>query len=101
MVFLNIFWCRKYGKLLEEGASGFLEKKLADGAVKESLAGTSELDWSSLNKLFSEKRDESISFGNKHWASVYLASTPQQAAAMGLEFPGVNEVNFSIMSLFS
>jgi hypothetical protein len=91
---------KRHGKLLEEGASGFLEKKLADGAVKESLAGTSELDWSSLNKVFSEKRDESVSFGSKQWASVYLASTPHQAAAMGLEFPGVNEVIFSIMPLY-
>lgn len=31
-------------------------------------------------------------FGSKNWASVYLASTPQQAAEMGLEFPGVDEV---------
>lgn len=100
MVYLNIFWCRRHGKLLEEGASGFLEKKFADGDVKESLAGTSELEWSSLNKVFSEKRDESISFGSKHWASVYLASTPHQAAAMGLEFPGVNEVKFIIMPLY-
>lgn len=100
MVYLIIFWCRRHGKLLEEGASGFLEKKFADDAVKECLTGTSELDWSSLNKVFSEKRDEAISFGSKHWASVYLASTPQQAAAMGLEFPGVNEVKFSSMTLF-
>ena len=85
---------------MEEGASGFLEKKFADDAVKECLTGTSELDWPSLNKVFSEKRDEAISFGSKHWASVYLASTPQQAAAMGLEFPGVNEVKFSSMPLF-
>lgn len=70
------FWCSQHGKLFQEGASG------------------------SLNKVFPEKRDESISFGSKHWASVYLASTPQQAAAMGLEFPGVNEVKFSIMPLF-
>ncbi|WZZ56869.1 hypothetical protein YC2023_056976 [Brassica napus] len=91
---------KRHGKLLEEGASGFLEKKFADDAVKECLTGTSELDWSSLNKVFSEKRDEAISFGSKHWASVYLASTPQQAAAMGLEFPGVNEVKFSSMPLF-
>lgn len=82
---------------MEEGASGFLEKKLADGAVKESLLGTSEFNWSSLNKVFSDPSDKSISFGSKHWASVYLASTPQQAAAMGLEFSGVNEVKLSTM----
>ncbi|CAN8294962.1 unnamed protein product [Cochlearia groenlandica] len=83
---------KRHGKLLEEGASGFLEKKFADDDEKECIAGRSELDWSSLNKVFSEKKDGAISFGSKHWASVYLASTPQQAAAMGLEFPGVNEV---------
>ncbi|XP_010528765.1 PREDICTED: protein CHROMATIN REMODELING 20 isoform X2 [Tarenaya hassleriana] len=83
---------KRHGKLLEEGASGFLEKKLGDDGIKESLVGKSELDWSSLNKVFSDKKDDIISFGSKHWASVYLASTPQQAAAMGLEFPGVNEV---------
>ena len=93
-IYLNIFWCRRHGELLEEGASGFLEKKFADDGVKESQAGPSELDWSSLNKVFTEKKDEAVSFGSKNWASVYSASTPQQAAAMGLEFPGVNEVKF-------
>ncbi|CAN7066098.1 unnamed protein product [Brassica oleracea var. botrytis] len=83
---------KRHGILLEEGASGFLEKKFADDGVKESLAGPSELDWSSLNKVFTEKKDEAVSFGSKNWASVYSASTPQQAAAMGFEFPGVNEV---------
>ncbi|KAL0757915.1 hypothetical protein Bca101_095583 [Brassica carinata] len=83
---------KRHGELLEEGASGFLEKKFADDGVKESLAGPSELDWSSLNKVFTEKKDEAVSFGSKNWASVYSASTPQQAAAMGFEFPGVNEV---------
>ncbi|WZZ19343.1 hypothetical protein YC2023_112432 [Brassica napus] len=83
---------KRHGELLEEGASGFLEKKFADDGVKESQAGPSELDWSSLNKVFTEKKDEAVSFGSKNWASVYSASTPQQAAAMGLEFPGVNEV---------
>ncbi|CAH8383997.1 unnamed protein product [Eruca vesicaria subsp. sativa] len=68
----------RHGELLEEGASGFLENKFADDAVEE--CGTSE------------KKDEAVSFGSKNWASVYLASTPQQAAAMGLEFLEVNEV---------
>ncbi|KAL0732506.1 hypothetical protein Bca4012_008715 [Brassica carinata] len=61
-----------------------------DGVNKECIAGPSELDWSSLNKVCTEKRDEAVSFGSKNWASVYSASTPQQAAAIGLEFPGVN-----------
>ncbi|KAG2260111.1 hypothetical protein Bca52824_079405 [Brassica carinata] len=47
---------KRHGELLEEGASGFLEKKFADDGVKESLAGPSELDWSSLNKVFTEKK---------------------------------------------
>lgn len=35
---------------------------------------------------------DNVSFGSKQWASVYLASTPQQAAELGLKFPGVDEV---------
>ncbi|PON45964.1 hypothetical protein PanWU01x14_254720 [Parasponia andersonii] len=84
---------RRHGKLLEEGASGFLRKKLAGDGSEETVTENSEVDWSSLNKLFSEGVSEDCgSFGSKHWASVYLASTPQQAAEMGLKFPGVNEV---------
>lgn len=36
--------------------------------------------------------EDGTRFGSKNWASVYLASTPQQAASMGLKFPGVDEV---------
>lgn len=82
---------RKHGKLLEDGASGFLQKKLSEEGSKDVV--TTEVDWCSLNKLFSDgATKDSASFGSKHWASVYLASTPHQAAEMGLEFPGVNEV---------
>ncbi|KAG5232712.1 protein CHROMATIN REMODELING [Salix suchowensis] len=83
---------RRHGKLLEEGASGFLQKKLAvDGS--EAIAENGELDWASMKKLFSTSSSEDVaSFGSKHWASVYLANTPQEAALMGLQFPGVNEV---------
>ncbi|KAM5561744.1 protein CHROMATIN REMODELING 20 [Rosa sericea] len=82
---------RKHGKLLEDGASGFLQKKQAEEGSKD--VATTEVDWCSLNKLFSDgATKDSASFGSKHWASVYLASTPHQAAEMGLEFPGVNEV---------
>lgn len=82
---------RKLGKVLEEGASGFLAKKLAiDG--KEALIETSDVDWSSLNRIFSSSAD-STSFGSNHWASVYLASTPRQAAQLGIKFPGVDEVS--------
>lgn len=83
---------RKLGKVLEEGASGYLSKKVAaesSDAVKEN----SDVDWGSFNKIISGRPSaESISFGSKHWASVYLASTPQQAAELGLKFPGVDEV---------
>lgn len=79
---------RKHGKILEEGASGFLGKKVAANDNENA-----EVDWGSFNKLFSQQSSkEGISFGSEQWASVYLASTPQQAAAMGLKFPGVNEV---------
>ncbi|XP_022144469.1 protein CHROMATIN REMODELING 20-like [Momordica charantia] len=82
---------RRHGKLLEEGASGYLQKKFSEseGIVTKNL----EVDWSSLNKVFSEgSKDNDTLFGSKNWASVYLASTPQQAAEMGLKFLGVDEV---------
>ncbi|XP_035548930.1 protein CHROMATIN REMODELING 20 isoform X2 [Juglans regia] len=84
---------RRHGKLLEEGASGFLQKKLANDGSKDGVTENPEVDWSSLNKIFSDGvSDHDTSFGSKHWASVYLASTPQQAAVMGLNFSGVDEV---------
>lgn len=92
---------RRHGKLLEEGASGFLQKKLAINGSTDTVKENSEVDWSSLNKLFSEGANEDcVSFGSKCWSSVYLASTPQQAAEMGLKFPGVDEVpNYVFMFL--
>lgn len=89
-----IHWeTRRHGKLLEEGASGYLGKKLANNEDKEAITENGEVEWSSFNKLFSDRPNEDrVSFGSKHWASVYLASTPQQAAIMGLKFPGVDEV---------
>ncbi|KAL0452217.1 UNVERIFIED_CONTAM: protein CHROMATIN REMODELING 20 [Sesamum latifolium] len=42
--------------------------------------------------VFRKPTSGDVTFGSKHWASVYLASTPQQAAELGLKFPGVNEV---------
>ena len=92
---MRTFFCelRRHGKLLEEGASGFLQKKLALDGSKDTATENSEVDWCSLNKLFSEGGSKDCaSFGSKHWASVYLASTPQQAAELGLKFPGVDEV---------
>lgn len=91
---------RRHGKLLEEGASGFLQKKLVINGSTNAVTENSEVDWGSLNKFFSEGANEDCtSFGSKHWSSVYLASTPQQAAEMGLKFPGVDEVPDFVLSL--
>lgn len=81
---------KKLGKVLEEGASGFLEKKISSSDGKEGLVNTSDVDWSSFNKIFSSSAKST--FGTSQWASVYLASTPQQAAELGINFPGVDEV---------
>ncbi|KAM0038345.1 hypothetical protein Hdeb2414_s0013g00413761 [Helianthus debilis subsp. tardiflorus] len=75
------------GTLLEEDASGFLGKRLAPNEDKETNC---EVDWSSFNELCSSSTNK-ISVGSKDWASVYLASTPQ-AAQLGLNFPGADEV---------
>ncbi|WMV25771.1 hypothetical protein MTR67_019156 [Solanum verrucosum] len=86
---------QKHGKVLEEGASGFLAKKLAGNDGSEAQGGSSGVDWGSFSKLCSDNSSSSMgttSFGSKDWASVYLASTPQQAAELGLKFPGVDEL---------
>ncbi|KAG4997603.1 hypothetical protein JHK85_029042 [Glycine max] len=82
---------RRHGKLLEEGASGFLQKKLCD-ETQEPIKTETKGDWDLFNKIVSDGSGIDASFGSKHWVSVYLASTPQQAALMGLKFPGVDEV---------
>ncbi|XP_057802086.1 protein CHROMATIN REMODELING 20-like isoform X2 [Salvia miltiorrhiza] len=84
---------RRHGKVLEEGASGFLGKKVEKSESSEAVNDTTTVDWDSFSKICSDKSSlEDITFGSKHWASVYLASTPQQAAELGLKFPGVDEV---------
>ncbi|GAB2287183.1 hypothetical protein Dimus_021567 [Dionaea muscipula] len=84
---------RRHGKILEEGASGYLGRQLAVEGNSEAATQSGEVDWSSFNKLVSgHTSEDAISFGSKHWASVYLASTPQQAARLGIKFPGVDEV---------
>ncbi|XP_074311682.1 protein CHROMATIN REMODELING 20 isoform X2 [Silene latifolia] len=83
---------KKHGKILEEGASGYLGKKIAAEDRGEGLTKNVDVDWSSFNKVFTEGSSKEVAFGSKQWASVYLASTPQQAAALGLQFPGVDEV---------
>lgn len=78
---------------MEEGASGFLGKKVVGGESSEAVSDSTHVDWDSFSKMFSDRSAvEDISFGSKNWASVYLASTPQQAAELGLKFPGVDEV---------
>ncbi|CAL5404053.1 unnamed protein product [Camellia sinensis] len=84
---------RRHGKVLEEGAGGYLGNKLSVDERKEAIMENSDVDWCSFNKIVSgHTSEQSTSFGSKHWASVYLASTPQQAAELGLKFPGVDEV---------
>lgn len=84
---------RRHGRVLEEGASGFLQKKLASDEIKDSVSSESAVDWGTFNKMFADgASNDATSFGSKNWASVYLASTPQQAAQLGIKFPGVDEV---------
>ncbi|XP_030511569.1 protein CHROMATIN REMODELING 20 isoform X2 [Rhodamnia argentea] len=84
---------RRHGRVLEEGASGFLQKKLVSDEIKDSVGSESTVDWGTFNKMFTDgSSDDATSFGSKNWASVYLASTPQQAAQLGIKFPGVDEV---------
>lgn len=81
---------RKHGRLLEEGASGFLAGKLSISGDKPS--DDCEASWNSFNQLIKSNKGSDNGFGSSNWASVYLASTPQQAASLGLNFPGVDEV---------
>lgn len=84
---------RQHGRLLEEGASGFLARKLTIEESRGDTKENSEKDWHSFSELFqSHNCGEGTSFGGKEWASVYLASTPRQAASLGLKLPGVDEV---------
>jgi len=87
---------------LEEGASGYLQKKFSTLEMEGNGSENLEVDWCSLNKVFSEgSNNNETLFGSKNWASIYLASTPQQAAEMGLKFPGVDEVRcVFFLSLF-
>ncbi|XP_037405485.1 protein CHROMATIN REMODELING 20-like isoform X1 [Triticum dicoccoides] len=81
---------RKHGRLLEEGASGFLAGKVP--LVDDDSVQCHEKSWSSFNELIKSIKCAKTSFGSSNWASVYLANTPQEAAALGLQFPGVDEV---------
>jgi hypothetical protein len=88
---------------MEEGASGFLRKKLLDA----STSGASKMEaegndgWDSMDALFESGGDieKSGGFGTKSWASVYLAATPEQAALLGV--PGADEVTrFSYLVIY-
>ncbi|KAK3157704.1 hypothetical protein QOZ80_2AG0126760 [Eleusine coracana subsp. coracana] len=81
---------RKHGRLLEEGASGFLAGKVPVG--DDDSIQCHEKSWSSFSELIKSKESAKNTFGSTNWASVYLANTPQEAAALGLQFPGVDEV---------
>ncbi|KAK3043158.1 hypothetical protein RJ639_000047 [Escallonia herrerae] len=82
---------RRHGKVSEVGASGFLGKRFAIDECSTAVIENSHVDWCSFEKMISSSAG-SLSFGSEHWASVYKASTPQQAAELGLKFPGVDEV---------
>ncbi|KAK4436059.1 protein CHROMATIN REMODELING 20 [Sesamum alatum] len=83
----------RHGKIFETGASGFLGKKIAMCGSNLAINEIVDADWDCFSKMCSANPPSGdVTFGSKHWASVYLASTPQQAAELGLKFPGVNEV---------
>ncbi|XP_026421717.1 protein CHROMATIN REMODELING 20-like [Papaver somniferum] len=85
---------RKNGKMYEEGASGFLEKKLTDENGVDNESEDTKKIWESFENFVATDNlsEADTSFGSKPWASVYLASTPQEAASLGLKLPGVDEV---------
>ncbi len=65
--------------------------------MKSALGPTagpiSDDGWSMVG--FLDKEDEARPghlMGTEKWAAVYLASTPEQAALMGLDLPGINTV---------
>ncbi|KAG6555509.1 hypothetical protein Mapa_002744 [Marchantia paleacea] len=83
------------GKILDEGASGFLERKLAQEEGGFPNHESSQDDgWSKVEEFLDN--DESAGpgqlMGTKRWAAVYLASTPEQAAQLGLTLPGIDTV---------
>lgn len=88
------------GRLVDEGASGFLEKKLAaeagnDGEASTSKSGREDDDvWSKVEGILYDDivPQPGKLMGTPRWAAVYLASTPQQAKEMGLGLPGEDTV---------
>ncbi|KAH9535296.1 hypothetical protein CY35_17G044900 [Sphagnum magellanicum] len=83
---------RHHGRLQDEGASGFLDRKVKS-ALGPTAGPISDDGWSMVG--FLDKEDEARPghlMGTEKWAAVYLASTPEQAALMGLDLPGINTV---------
>lgn len=81
---------RHHGRIQDEGASGFLVTKvkaqIPSGDVPED-------GWTLYDILDKEDNPGPGSLmGTEKWANVYLASTPQQAAQMGLILPGIDTV---------
>ncbi|CAM6088651.1 unnamed protein product [Calypogeia fissa] len=91
---------RRRGRLADEGASGFLERKLAaqggdDGeVVTTNLEHADDGGWSKVNDFLHNEDipQPGTLMGTKRWAAVYLASTPEQAVQLGLALPGVDTV---------
>ncbi|EFJ31211.1 hypothetical protein SELMODRAFT_408746 [Selaginella moellendorffii] len=79
---------RRRGKLVEEGASGFLERKVNDVDTVKGSTG-----WEAFDSAFQPNLSAVSLFESKKWAAVYSASTPEQAARLGLKFPGVDKVD--------
>lgn len=92
--------CSRLGKVREEGASGFLERKLAAELKDGGLSSTAKDElvdddgWSKVNDFLDDEETPKPGslMGTKKWAAVYLASTPEQAVQLGLALPGVDTV---------
>jgi len=83
--------CRHHGRIQDEGASGFLVTKVKAKAQSDDMP---EDGWSLYDILDREEDNPGPGslMGTEKWATVYLASTPEQAAQMGLILPGVDTV---------
>ncbi|KAG0626550.1 hypothetical protein M758_2G134500 [Ceratodon purpureus] len=82
---------RHHGRIQDEGASGFLVTKVKAQTQSDDVP---EDGWSLYDIL--DKEEDNLGpgslMGTEKWANVYLASTPEQAAQMGLSLPGYDTV---------
>lgn len=63
----------------------------------DSKPGSSDEGWAMVGFLDKEDNPRPGKLmGSKKWAAVYMASTPEQAAALGLDLPGVDCVSSCI-----